>query len=110
MNLVEISPDLKIIAGKCYVSRLVRVFSGFGEKIRDQTDHIGFRKKRYAIDCQSSRVGQWSVRFRSDLPGGSSLRLSWTPLDTRYVAQTPGINHRFHKLHYQRLSDGIGPF
>ena len=80
MDLVEISPDLKILVGKCYVSRSVRVFSGFGEKIRDRTNQIGFWKKRPTADRQISQVGWRSVRFRSNLPGGSSWRLSWTPL------------------------------
>ena len=38
MDLAEISPDLKNLTGKCYVSRSVRVSSGFGEKIRDRTN------------------------------------------------------------------------
>ena len=42
MDLAEISPDLKNIVGKCYIARSVRVSSGFGEKIRDQTAQIGF--------------------------------------------------------------------
>ena len=45
MDLVESLLDLKILTGKCYVSRLVRVFSGFEEKIRDRIDQIGFWKK-----------------------------------------------------------------
>ena len=80
MDLVEISPDLKILVGKCYVSRSVRVFSGFGEKIRDRTNQIGFWKKRPVANRRSSRVGWRSAQFRLDLLGGSGLRLSWTPL------------------------------
>ena len=45
MDLVESLLDLKILAGKCYVSRSVRVFLGFREKIRDRTDQIGFWTK-----------------------------------------------------------------
>ena len=64
MDLVESLPDLKILAGKCYVSRSVWVFSGFGEKIRDRTDQIEFWKK----DPLSTAgvVGLAGGRFGSD--------------------------------------------
>ena len=42
MDLAKISPNLKNFTGKCYVSRLIQVSSGFGEKIQDRTDQIGF--------------------------------------------------------------------
>ena len=64
MDLVESLPDLKILAGKCYVSRSVWVFSGFGEKIRDRIDQIEFWKK----DPSSTAgvVGLAGGRFGSD--------------------------------------------
>ena len=34
----------------------ILVGSGFGEKIQDWIDHIGFWKKRYVANRQSSRV------------------------------------------------------
>ena len=63
LDLVEISPDLKILADKCYVSRSVWVFLGFGEKIRGRTDQIEFWKKRPTADCRSSWVGQVPIGF-----------------------------------------------
>ena len=96
MDLVEISLDLKILAGKCYVSWWVWVFSGFGEKIQDRTDQIRLWKKRPAADHRSGQVGWRSVRFRSDLPGGWGLRLSWTPLiETAYVFLELIVNYSF---------------
>ena len=80
MDLAEIWPDLKNLAGKCYRARSIRVSSGFGEKIRDRTDQIGFWRRKPATDRRSSRVGRWSVWVQLDLPGGSGHRLSWTPL------------------------------
>ena len=49
MDLVEISLNFKNLAGKCYISRSVRVSSGFGEKIRGQTqlDRIWEKKTHY---------------------------------------------------------------
>ena len=80
MDLAEISLDLKNLAGKCYIARLIQVSSGFGEKIRDRTAQIKFSKRKPVADHRSNRVGQRSVRVRSDLSGGSGHRLSWTPL------------------------------
>ena len=61
-DLAKISPDLSNLARKCYVSRLVRVSSGFGVKIRDRTDQIGFWRKRPTADRWSSRVSWRSTR------------------------------------------------
>ena len=51
------------LVGKCYVSWSVRVSLGFGKKIWDWTDQIGFRRKRPAAARQSSRVGLGLVGF-----------------------------------------------
>ena len=80
MDLAEILPDLKNLAGKCYIARSVRVSSGFGEKIQDRTTQIGFWKRKPVADRRSNRVGRLSVRVRLNLLGGSGHRLSWTPL------------------------------
>lgn len=79
MDLAKISLDLKNLAEKYYASRSVQVSSGFGEKIQDWTDQIGFWTKRPVANYQSSRVNWWLTPFWLGLPGGSGHRLSWTP-------------------------------
>ena len=64
MDLVESLLDLKILAGKCYVSRSVRLFLGFREKIQDRTDQIGFWTKD--PPPTAGVVGSGGGRFVSD--------------------------------------------
>ena len=84
MDLAKISLDLKNLVEKCYVSWLVWVFSGFGEKTRDQIDQIRFRRKRPAANRWSSQVDWQSARVWSCLSGGLGHRLSWTPLKLKH--------------------------
>ena len=80
MDLAKISPDLKNLVRNCYVSRLIRVSSGFREKIRDRTKQIEFWRRKPIANHRSSRVSRQFARARLNLPGGSGHRLSWTPL------------------------------
>ena len=61
MDLAKISPDLKNLVRNCYVSRLVQVSLGFGEKIRDQTEQIRFWRRKPATN--RSMVGPGLVGF-----------------------------------------------
>ena len=58
LEMAEISLDLKHLAGKCFISQSGRVSSGFGKKIRDQTNNFGFWRTRPAVDHRSSK---WAV-------------------------------------------------
>ena len=73
MDLVESSSDLKILAVNVMYLGRFGFFRVLGRRSETKLTRSDSRKKD---PPPTARV----VRFRSNLPGGSSWRLSWTPL------------------------------